>query len=138
MIRKLFLLMFLSMGLSAFAQKKEVNPNIDAEWRFIRSQQMELLSGSFYSYEFPAEKGYDYIFNLDHKQQGLYAVISVYDLQERLVQQTTQPVSNESADLNFDVEVSGTYKVIVGLTDPNGKKGDKLPGQFSLIRRIKI
>lgn len=130
--------MFLSMGLSAFAQKKEVNPNIDAEWRFIRSQQMELLSGSFYSYEFPAEKGYDYIFNLDHKQQGLYAVISVYDLQERLVQQTTQPVSNESADLNFDVEVSGTYKVIVGLTDPNGKKGDKLPGQFSLIRRIKI
>ena len=130
--------MFLSMGLSAFAQKKEVNPNIDAEWRFIRSQQMELLSGSFYSYEFPAEKGYDYIFNLDHKQQGLYAVISVYDLQERLVQQTTQPVSNESADLNFAVEVSGTYKVIVGLTDPNGKKGDKLPGQFSLIRRIKI
>lgn len=115
-----------------------MNPNIDAEWRFVRSQELNLLSGSFYSFEFPAERGYDYIFNLSHELNGVYAAISVFDMQDQKISTITINESNTSADLNFDVKSSGTYKVVIGVTDPTAQKGNSLPSHLNLIRRVKI
>ncbi len=133
----LFLLVTV-LSTSAFGQRKEVNPNIDAEWRFVRSQELNLLSGSFYSFEFPAERGYDYIFNLSHELNGVYAAISVFDMQDQKISTITINESNTSADLNFDVKSSGTYKVVIGVTDPTAQKGNSLPSHLNLIRRVKI
>lgn len=122
----------------ASAQTLEVNPNIDAEWRFVRTQELNLESGNFYSFEFPAEKGYDYIFNLAHKRQKVHTVISIFDMQDQLIERLLLNESTESADLHFDIKHTGTYKVIVGLTDPKATKGVPMTSQFSLIRRVKF
>ncbi|MBI1307617.1 MAG: hypothetical protein GC181_13525 [Bacteroidetes bacterium] len=139
MIKRILMVLFLATTFgTVLAQHKEINPNIDSEWRFIRSQEMNLLSGSFYSFEFPAEKGFDYIFNLTHNQDKVYAAISVFDMQDRLVKKVVLNESNSSCDLAFDVDASATYRVVVGITDPKGSKGTAITSQFSLIRRIKI
>jgi hypothetical protein len=138
LIRFVVFLCMTSMTVTAFGQNKEVNPNIDSEWRFIKSQELSLLSGSFYSFEFPAEKGYDYIFNLSHELKAVYVAISVYDLQDKPIEDIVVNESNTAANLQFDVKSSGTYVVIVGVTDPSKQKGASMPSHFNLIRRVKI
>lgn len=138
MTRVLIAITLSFFSLCTFGQKKEVNPNIDTEWRFIKSQELNMTSGSFYSYEFPAEKKYDYIFNLTHNKSDVFLTITIFDMQDMEIKKTVVNSSNLSSDLFFTVEASGTYKVVVGITDPKGKKGDVLPSQFSLIRRIQF
>ncbi len=120
----------------ASAQSLETNPNIN--WEIIISHDLPLSSGNFTSYEFPAERNYNYIFNLTHGLQNVHAVLMVYDMQDALVDKIVVDTSDLSLDLRFSVEESGTYRVIVGLTDVNGNKGAPLPSQFALIRRIKL
>ena len=75
-----FLILFLLFGLfQAEAQVVEVNPNIN--WSYVRTQNLELQSGRTYQFEVPAEKGYDYVFNLAHSQMSAFARINVVDLQ---------------------------------------------------------
>lgn len=118
------------------AQGLEINPNI--KWKYIISHDLTFQSGNFIMYEFPAEKNFDYIFNITHNQDSMYAVIMVYDMQDGLVSKMLLPNNQLSIDLPFSVSQSGTYKVILSLTDPNGKKGDAIDSRFTLIRRPKV
>jgi hypothetical protein len=136
MKRGLGIIALLLCAWSASAQTLEVNPNL--KWNIIISHDIDLMSGNFTSYEFPAEKNYNYVFNLTHNLQGLHAVIMVYDMQDALIQKMVVDDNNLSVDLGFSVEQSGTYRVIIGLTNPSGQKGQPLPSQFSLIRRAKV
>jgi len=114
----------------------EINPNL--KWKFVISQDLDLASGNFIEYEFPAEKNHDYIFNITHNQDSLHAVLLVFDLQDKPVRKMILDNNQLSIDLPFDVPTSGTYKVVLGLTDPTGKKGDLIPSTFTLIKRPKV
>ncbi|MFT4522168.1 MAG: hypothetical protein ACI8ZN_001108 [Bacteroidia bacterium] len=120
----------------AQAQVKEINPNV--QWRFVRSQQLDLVSGSFYSFEFPAESGYDYVFNLAHNQNGVFATISIFDMQDKPIQNSILDNNAGTMDLNFDVPASGTYKVLVGIRKTSAKEGEIYPSHFTLVRRLKV
>jgi hypothetical protein len=137
MKRVLVLIALTLCGWMAHAQTLEVNPSVQ-NWQIVISHDIPLTSGNFTSYEFPAEKNYNYIFNLTHSLKNMHAVLMVYDMQDGLIDKIVVDTNDLSVDLRFSVEESGTYRVIIGLTDPNGKKGAPLPSQFALIRRIKI
>ena len=72
------LLIFSQFG---FSQNVQINPSVN--WKMILTHDIEFESGNFIFYEFPAEKNYDYIFNITHNQDSLYAVIMVYDMQDQ-------------------------------------------------------
>lgn len=134
---KYFVLFILLCSLGQVqAQNVEINPSI--QWRFVKSQDMNLGSGNFYTFEFAAEKGFDYKFNLSHNQEGIVVKMSVYDLQDQPISVQEPRSTNVSADLDFDVPVHGTYKVLVGVTDPEAYKGKDIAVSFNLIRRQKI
>ena len=130
------MLVLIVLSTSAYGQGVDINPSL--KWKFVISHEVQFNSGNFITYEFPAEKNYDYIFTITHNLDGLHAAILVYDLQDGLVDKMVLDDNQLSVDLPFDVEQSGTYRVIIGLTDPEGKKGDLLPGHFTLIRRPKV
>ncbi len=137
MFSKLGLLICLmTLSFNAHAQGVEINPAV--KWKFVISHDLTFESGNFIMYEFPAEKNYDYIFNITHNQDSLHAVIMVYDLQDGLQDKMILDNNQLSIDLPFDVSQSGTYKVIIGLTDPNGSKGLPIDSRFTLIRRPKV
>ena len=125
-----------TLSLGASAQGVEINPAV--KWKFVISHDLTFKSGNFIMYEFPAEKNFDYIFNITHNQDSLHAVIMVYDMQDGLQDKMILDNNQLSIDLPFDVEQSGTYKVIIGLTDPKGTKGMPIESRFNLIRRPKV
>ena len=115
----------------AEAQVVEVNPNIN--WSYVRTQNLELQSGRTYQFEVPAEKGYDYVFNLAHSQMSAFARINVVDLQYGPVSSIVDSSSNASLDLNFRVQDNGTYIVIVVVS---GSRSEAIiPSVLSLVRR---
>ena len=118
-----------------FAQVTEVNPNI--KWRFVRSQTIDFADGKYYQFEFPAETGFDYIFNLTHSLDSGIAQIYVYDLQYQPVAQVLDSSSAESTDLHFDVTSDGTYIVVLKL-ESNADIEAILPSTLSLVRREKV
>ncbi len=136
MIKGFGIIALLFCAVTSSAQSLEINPSV--QWRFIISHQIDFKSGNFITYEFPAEKNYDYMFNITHNLEGLHTVIMVYDMQDALIEKMILDNNQFSIDLPFDVSQSGTYRVVIGITDPEGKKGDQIPGQFTLIRRVKI
>lgn len=130
-MRKLLLMIGLVFSLLANAQLTEVNPNI--KWEFVRSQEIPLQSGRTYQFEFPAEKAYDYIFNLDHENRMAYASISVQDVQQQPLTAKSDSANTESMDLAFRVKDNGTYFVTLVLS--NGQTDTDLPCTLTLIRR---
>ena len=75
---RLFLILFFGLMCcvqSLNAQVLDINPNV--QWKYVRSQQLELKNKSTYQYEFPAEKGYDYIFSLNINESGIETFVSV-------------------------------------------------------------
>ncbi len=129
-------LVVLLMPFLSQAQVVDINPSV--KWKYIISHDITFESGNFVMYEFPAERNFDYIFNITHNQDSLYAVIMVYDMQDGLIKKMILDNNQLSIDLPFDVSQSGTYKVILSLTDPKGKKGDALDSRLTLIRRPKV
>ena len=132
----LFLIGFVTMSFLSMAQSHEVNPSV--QWKFVVSTGLNLTSGNFISYEFPAEKNYDYILTIQHNEQNIHAAIMIYDLQDQPIDKIVLPDNSLSADLQFSVPQSGTYKVVLGLTNPEGSKGQDLPSTFTIIRRPKV
>jgi len=130
------LLGILLMPFFSQAQGLEINPSV--KWKYIISHDLTFESGNFIMYEFPAEQNFDYIFNITHNQDSLTAVIMVYDMQDGLMHKMLLDNNQMSIDLPFDVTQSGTYKVILSLTDPSGKKGDGIDSRLTLIRRPKV
>ena len=130
-MRTLFIAFLLFFSVGAFAQRTEVNPNI--KWSFVRSQEINFQSGRTYQFEFPAEKGYDYIFNLTHNIAGAFASISVFDMQYEPVAALTDSANNETIDLSFRAKSNGTYIVVLALSAD--AQDAILPTTLSLVRR---
>ncbi|MFT6112432.1 MAG: hypothetical protein ACJA19_001062 [Bacteroidia bacterium] len=123
-----FLLAVLITSESVRAQVVEINPAV--QWKYVRSQVVELQNKSVYQYEFPAEKGFDYIFNVTISESNIETFVRIYDLQMK-------PIAGDDAtteQLNFRVPASGTYIVTLGYQGPEGGNG-KTPIDIRLIRR---
>jgi hypothetical protein len=123
------------LGLGANAQNKQINPNI--EWRYIKSQEMTLKDGRWYQYEFPAEKGFDYLFNMNHNTKAAKASIQVFDLQNQKIAEFKTDTSDINAELYFEVSDNGTYKVFFGVNLKDVPDETDVPVVFTLIRREK-
>lgn len=134
-IRSVLTLILMVVTLSLFAQV-EVNPAI--QWRFVRSQTIQLGNGELYAFEIPAEPDYDYILNLTHDTDSMYVTMGVYDLQEQPLKRISNERSTTAADLLFDVPAAATYRVVLGVVDPLSSKGKRNELALSLIRRQKI
>jgi len=131
------LLVLFALGISklSLAQVIQINPNI--EWMFIRSQDLTLQNNSVYQYEFPAEKGYDYIFTMVYEEQDFVSFFKVYDLQNKPIAVRVDSTSKDNTQLQFRVPQSGTYSIVLGYTG----KSEEIPTlftKFSLIRRPRI
>lgn len=131
-MKKLFKGVIVLIGLltvqSAVAQVVEINPSV--QWKFVRSQVIELQEKNVYQYEFPAEKGFDYIFNIDISESNIETFVKVYDIQMK-------PIAGDderTEQLSFRVPASGTYIVTLGYQGPEEDDG-KTPLDITLIRR---
>ncbi len=131
-MKKLFKGVLVLIGLltvqSAVAQVVEINPSV--QWKFVRSQVIELQEKNVYQYEFPAEKGFDYIFNIDISESNIETFVKVYDIQMK-------PIAGDderTEQLSFRVPASGTYIVTLGYQGPAEDDG-KTPLDITLIRR---
>lgn len=131
-------LFFISFFISNLvqAQIKEINPSI--QWRFVKSQELNLMDGSWYSYEFVADKGFDYIFTLTHYSELAKTSIQVFNLQDDKIAEFKADSSKITAALEFDVKQSGTYKVFLGVNILDIPDQTEVPILFTLIRREKV
>jgi hypothetical protein len=129
---RLFLILFFGFMCcvqSLNAQVLDINPNV--QWKYVRSQQLELKNKSTYQYEFPAEKGYDYIFSLNINESGIETYVSVYDIQMKPI--AGEGDQSKTNQLQFRVPSSGTYMVTLAYKGPDDN--ESTPIDFTLIRR---
>lgn len=129
---RLFLILFFGSMCSVQslnAQVLDINPNV--QWKYVRSQQLELKNKSTYQYEFPAEKGYDYIFSLNINESGIETYVSVYDIQMKPI--AGEGDQSKTNQLQFRVPSSGTYKVSLAYKGPDDN--ESTPIDVTLIRR---
>ncbi len=133
-MKQYFLFLILaSVGFSAKAQVVDVNPL--AEWKFIRSQELELQDRSIYQFEFPADKAYDYLINLMTKEANIETFIAVTDLQNKPIDGSS--LNQRTEQLKFKVPSSGTYRMSIIYKGPPTDDG-KTPITVTLIRRPTI
>ena len=130
-MRSIFSIILLGMALAGWTQRVEVNPNI--KWSFVQYQEMELQSGRTYNFEFPGEKGYDYVATITHDRSDLVVNIGIYDIQYDSVRQRTDSTGNPSVDLNFTLQDDGTYLVVFGLNASDLNM--MLPAKVAIVRR---
>ena len=129
---RLFLILFFGLMCcvqSLNAQVLDINPNV--QWKYVRSQQLELKNKSTYQYEFPAEKGYDYIFSVIINESGIETYVSVYDIQMKPI--AGEGDQSKTNQLQFRVPSSGTYMVTLAYKGPDDN--ESTPIDFTLIRR---
>jgi len=137
MARKLILFFCVfGLAISVYGQTKEINPSV--QWKIVRIQDLQLGSGELYAFDIPVEKGYDYLCNLTHNKDSLYANISIYDLQNQPIKVFDSGVTQNEVNMNFKVSSSATHKLVIGVIDPIGRKGDFQSVKFALIRRPQI
>jgi len=115
------------------AQVLDINPNVN--WKYVRSQNLELQNGSVYKYEFPAEKGYDYVFTMNYEISKIISYITVVDMQNKPVASVEEPNSLYKVDLSFSVPESSTYKVIIGYKSLVPEENLNKQIELTLIRR---
>lgn len=133
---KYFVLLILTgvLALSAQAQVVEINPSV--QWKYVRSQKLDLQADNVYQYEFPAERGNDYIFSLLTTNPGLLTWVKIYDIQMRPIAQTEKRNAPQSTALEFKVPATGTYIVAVGYTHLQvPASSDLVNFDFTLIKR---
>ena len=111
------------------AQVIDINPNV--QWKYVRSQQLELKNKSTYQYEFPAEKGYDYIFSVTINESGIETYVKVFDIQMKPI--AGEGIQSKTNQLQFRVPANGTYIVTLAYKGPDYNKST--PIDFTLIRR---
>lgn len=125
----LFFFGFWCISITCDAQVLEINPRV--QWKYVRSQQLVLKNKSTYQYEFPAERGYDYIFTATINESNIETYIQVYDLQMQPI--AGQDERRKTDQLSFRVPQSGTYIVAIAYKGPEDNQST--PIDFTLIRR---
>ena len=111
------------------AQVIDINPNV--QWKYVRSQQLELKNKSTYQYEFPAEKGYDYIFSVTINESGIETYVKVFDIQMKPI--AGEGIKSKTNQLQFRVPANWTYIVTLAYRGPD--YNESTPIDFTLIRR---
>jgi hypothetical protein len=134
-MKQIALLILLGFGYFAKAQITEINPMIG--WNYVNSQETEITNGLWFNTDFPAEKGYDYIFVMNHDLDSVSAALKLYNLQDQLIVGKDKDTSTKLINLPFDVSESGTYRIFFIINDNKG--GANLHKvQLMLIRRKKL
>lgn len=134
-MRYFSILVLIFLGLSSRAQITEYHPSIG--WNYVKSQDLKMVDGMWYNTEFAAEKGYDYIFIMNHKLDSAMASIQVFNLQDEYVGAKNRDTSMQIIDLPFSVNESGVYRVFFGINDKKGSVNNH-DVQFMLVRRKKV
>lgn len=118
----------------ALAQDPDINPNV--QWRFVRSNEINLVTNQLQTFEFPAYRNFHYIVNLEMHTDTVDAEIFIYDMQSKLIASKTFKATS-SAQLEFGVFNNATYQVAVRLKYADGtiKPVNTL---MSLLKRAKI
>jgi hypothetical protein len=130
LVRFLILIFGLLCGLNSLnAQVLDINPSV--QWKYVRSQQLELKNKSSYQYEFPAEKGYDYIFSVTINESGIETYVKVFDIQMKPI--AGEGDESKTNQLQFRVPANGTYIVTIAYKGPD--YNESTPIDFTLIRR---
>lgn len=133
MVKQLFFILALFMTASAFGQRTEINPNV--KWKYVRSQKLELQNESVYQYEFPAEKGHDYVFSMFYEKSQIISYINVVDLQGKPIASKEEERSQTDVRLDFSVPESGTYMVVIGYKSKFPGQNLKKDIELTLIKR---
>ncbi len=136
MKRFLGMIIALSAVVFSYAQVTEINPNID--WKYVKSQDLDLKKGSSYQYEFAAEKGYDYVFSMSFSEVDLITSLRVLDLQKKPIAEKVDSSSSATSSMTFRVPDNATYVVVLGYDSKNEGQDEELTTQFTLIRRPRV
>jgi len=113
----------------------QINPNI--HWKMVRSQDVTLQNNSYYQFEFPAEKGYDYVFNMFYEESNFISSLKIFDMQYKPIHSRIDSTAETNTALEFRVKESGTYILLVSYDSPF-KEIPKLETQMSLVRRPEV
>lgn len=126
------LLLFFPFGLKA--QIKEINPNV--QWTYVKNQKLTAQDGQLYQFEFPIEKGYDYVVNLNHGLKGAQINLRILDLQMKPVVENYTERSDDSFMYEFDVPHNHTYMIyyLISRTDNSAEPIDL---ELNIVRRLK-
>lgn len=135
-MKKILFVLFVFISIASFGQVKEINPSI--QWRFVKSQELELKDGNWYQYEFVAEKGFDYLFTMSGQSENSKASIQVFDLQHTKIADIKSDSVGNQAALLFDVPLSGTYLVYFGVNEKETPDQSPVKVLFTLVRREKV
>ena len=136
-MRKVFLstLAVLLFSALSFAQGQiDVNPNV--QWRFVRSNDVKLVTGNLQTFEFPAYRNHNYIVNLEMRSDTVDVEIYVYDMQSKLISEKKVKAS-QTAQLEFGVFNNATYQVAVRVKSPSGELKE-VNTLMSLLKRPKF
>jgi hypothetical protein len=137
MVRLILFFCFVSLSMAGMSQTTpEINPNIDKEWRFVRGGEVALPNGIAYSFEVPAEVGFDYMFTLRNQLDTMDIQVTVTDLQGDVVKAVAQESVNGTFTMVFGVNDKATYRVIIGVVDQSKPGGTNLPTEMYLVRKV--
>lgn len=137
-MKKAFLALCLTLSLALCDKAQgqvEVNPNV--QWQFVRTNEVQLITGQLQTFEFPAYKNLDYIVNLEIKSDTVDVELYIYDMQ-------MQPISElridntRTAQMNFLVDANATYLVAVRVKGKNGQEIKQVESLMSLLKRPRI
>ena len=134
----LFTLSVLFISMLSFSQTEkglDVNPNV--QWRFVRTHDISLLSGQLQTYEFPANRKFDYIVNLEMKQDSVDVELYIYDMQSKLIAKHSAK-NTHTTQFEFGVFHNATYQVMVRVRKHNSDELIEVKSLMSLLQRAKI
>ena len=121
------------------AQTTEINPMIG--WRYIFYDTIPLKINSLRSFEFPADKKYDYRLHIENIDQNLPCQLTtvVKDLQGSIIFQRTDTLTNKWISWSeMNLPHSTTYEIELFLSEHPDKKTAQSSTKviFALIRRL--
>lgn len=116
------------------AQIKEINPNV--QWTFVKSQELNALDGQLYEFEFPIERGYDYVISLNHGMKGASVSLKILDMQLKPIADYKTESSDDVLMYEFDVPHNATYMVYYVIKSTE-QGSESFPLELNIVRRMK-
>ena len=111
----------------------EVNPN--SNWKFVRTNDVNLVTSQLQTFEFPAYRNFEYILNLEAGTDSLDFEFFIYDMQSQLISSHTANAA-VGTQFQFAVKHNATYQIAVRVTSPDGTIRE-VKTLMSLLKRPK-
>jgi hypothetical protein len=121
----------------AFSSQAQTEINPDVQWKFVRTNDVQLLTGQLQTFEFPAYKNLDYIVNLEIKSDTVDLELYLYDMQSQLLTELSAKKTS-AGQLEFSVKYNATYQVAVRVKSLNEGEVKPVDVLMSLLKRPKI